>query len=155
MHEVNVRLPIPDELWKEIAELAEKKSSRPGELAEFLVMVGLYHHLRQNIDMYKASIMLSERRKEGRLTLNFHFDGAVAEMYGVDGAVFISRLQFWIEKNAANDRHYHEGRYWTYNSLRAMEKLFPFWSRRQIERIVKNPQGQGCSADCELRQGQL
>ena len=67
MHEVRVRLPIPDELWKEIAELAEKKSSRPGELAEFLVMVGLYHHLRQNSDMYKASIMLSERRKEGKV----------------------------------------------------------------------------------------
>ena len=75
--------------------------------------------------------------------MNFHFDGAVAEMYGVDGAVFISRLQFWIEKNAANDRHYHEGRYWTYNSLRAMEKLFPFWSRRQIERIVKNLKDKG------------
>ena len=67
MHEVNVRLPIPDELWTEIAELAEKKSSRPGELAEFLVMVGLYHHLQQNIDMYKVSIMLSERRKEGKV----------------------------------------------------------------------------------------
>lgn len=75
--------------------------------------------------------------------MNFHFDGAVAEMYGVDGAVFISRLQFWIEKNEANDRHYHEGRYWTYNSLRAMEKLFPFWSRRQIERIVKNLKDKG------------
>ena len=75
--------------------------------------------------------------------MNFHFDGAVAEMYGVDGAVFISRLQFWIEKNAANDRHYHKGRYWTYNSLRAMEKLFPFWSRRQIERIVKNLKDKG------------
>lgn len=75
--------------------------------------------------------------------MNFHFDGAVAEMYGVDGAVFISRLQFWIEKNAANDRHYHEGRYWTYNSLRAMEKLFPFWSRRQIERVVKNLKDKG------------
>ena len=75
--------------------------------------------------------------------MNFHFDGAVAEMYGVDGAVFISRLQFWIEKNAANDRHYHAGRYWTYNSLRAMEKLFPFWSRRQIERIVKNLKEKG------------
>lgn len=73
----------------------------------------------------------------------YHFDGAVAEMYGVDGAVFISRLQFWIEKNAANDRHYHAGRYWTYNSLRAMEKLFPFWSRRQIERIVKNLKDKG------------
>ena len=67
MHEVNVRLPIPDELWTEIAELAEKKSSRPGELAEFLMMVGLYHHLQQNIGMYKASIMLNERRKEGKV----------------------------------------------------------------------------------------
>ena len=67
MHEVRVRLPIPDELWTEIAELAEKKSSRPGELAEFLVMVGLYHHLQQNIDMYKASIMLNEKRKEGKV----------------------------------------------------------------------------------------
>ena len=53
MHEVNVRLPIPDELWTEIAELAEKKSSRPGELAEFLVMVeyrhvqGKYHAERE------------------------------------------------------------------------------------------------------------
>lgn len=75
--------------------------------------------------------------------MNFHFDSAVAEMYGVDGAVFISCLQFWIEKNAANDRHWHEGRYWTYNSLRAMEKLFPFWSRRQIERIVKNLKDKG------------
>lgn len=35
MHEVNVRLPIPDELWAEIADLAEKKSSRPGELLNF------------------------------------------------------------------------------------------------------------------------
>ena len=50
MHDVNVRLPIPDELWAEIAELAVKKNSRPEELAEFLVMVGLYHHLLQNID---------------------------------------------------------------------------------------------------------
>ena len=67
MHEVRERLPIPDELWNELAALAEKKRSRPGELAEFLVMVGLYHHLQQNIDMYKASIMLSERRKEGKV----------------------------------------------------------------------------------------
>ena len=63
MREVNVRLPIPNVLWTEIAELAVKKNSQPEELAEFLVMVGLYHHLRQNIDMYKASIMLHEEGK--------------------------------------------------------------------------------------------
>ena len=79
--------------------------------------------------------------------MTYHFDSAVAEKFGVDGAVFIARMQYWIEKNAANDRHFHAGRYWTYNSLRALEKLFPFWSRRQIE-----PQGDRRSADRELCQ---
>lgn len=69
--------------------------------------------------------------------MTYHFDGQIAAMYGVDEAVFIAMLEFWIAKNEANDRHFHDGRYWTYNSIRAMEKLFPWWSRRQIERIVK------------------
>lgn len=69
--------------------------------------------------------------------MTYHFDGQIAAMYGVDEAVFIAMLQFWIAKNEANDRHFHDGRYWTYNSIRAMEKLFPWWSKRQIERIVK------------------
>ena len=65
------------------------------------------------------------KTSRGQRYMNFHFDGAVAEMYGVDGAVFISRLQFWIEKNAANDRHYHEGRYWTCTACLATGKTVP------------------------------
>ena len=45
-------------------------------------------------------------------------------------------MAFWVAKNRANGRHYHEGRYWTYNTLEALSKLFPFWSRRQLERII-------------------
>ena len=41
-------------------------------------------------------------------------------------------------ENAANERHFYEGRYWTYNSLSALERLFPFWTRRQIERIIRD-----------------
>lgn len=33
---------------------------------------------------------------------------------------------------------FYEGRYWTYNSLSALERLFPFWTRRQIERIIRD-----------------
>lgn len=68
----------------------------------------------------------------------YHFDGDVAEKYGTDCAVFIAPMQYWIAKNAANERHFYEGRYWTYNSLSALERLFPFWSRRQIERIIRD-----------------
>ena len=58
-------------------------------------------------------------------------------MYGVDEAVFIHNLYWWIAKNEANGRHYYDGRSWTYNSMEAFSKLFPFWSRDQIKRMVK------------------
>lgn len=66
----------------------------------------------------------------------YTFDSKVAEEYGVDCAVLISNFQYWIEKNKANDRHFYDGRYWTYNSVKAFQELFPFWSRRQIETIL-------------------
>ena len=70
--------------------------------------------------------------------MTYHFDGDVAEKFGTDCATFISHMQYWIAKNAANERHFYEGRYWTYNSLSALERLFPFWTRRQIERIIRD-----------------
>ena len=54
----------------------------------------------------------------------------------MDGAIFLHCMAFWTAKNRANGRHFHEGRYWTYNTMKAFTELFPFWSRRQIERIV-------------------
>ena len=55
----------------------------------------------------------------------------------------IENLYFWIKKNKANEKHFHDGSYWTYNSIKAFEELFPFWSRRQIERILRNLENQG------------
>lgn len=68
--------------------------------------------------------------------IEFHFNAELAKQYGVDGAIFLHCMAFWVAKNRANGRHYHEGRYWTYNTLEALSKLFPFWSRRQLERII-------------------
>ncbi|WNX85765.1 hypothetical protein RWV98_05720 [Agathobaculum sp. NTUH-O15-33] len=55
---------------------------------------------------------------------------------GLDEAAFISELRRWIEKNAANGRHEHDGRYWTYNSIRALCRMYPCWTKRQVERII-------------------
>ncbi|WP_295628707.1 hypothetical protein [uncultured Intestinimonas sp.] len=66
----------------------------------------------------------------------YHFRADLAGLYGVDGAIFLHCMAFWTAKNRANERHYHEGRYWTYNTLKALTQLFPFWSRRQLERII-------------------
>ena len=71
-------------------------------------------------------------------TMNMHFNVGVAKTVGVDGAIMLNNLQYWVVKNMAEKRHYHDGRYWTYNTLEAFTDLFPFWSKRQIERILNN-----------------
>jgi hypothetical protein len=70
--------------------------------------------------------------------MDFHFNARIACEYGTDEAIIIECLYFWIKKNEANSKHFHDGNYWTYNSARAFAKLFPFWSNRQIERILKS-----------------
>ena len=75
--------------------------------------------------------------------MNYMFDGKVAMEFGVDGAIMLQNLYFWIKKNEANNKHYHDGRYWTYNSTKAFSELFPYWSEKQISRILTNLENNG------------
>ena len=73
----------------------------------------------------------------------YQFDTDIAALYGVDESIMISNLQFWIRKNEANGKHFHDGRFWTYNSIEAFTKLFPFWTARQIRRVLKSLEEKG------------
>lgn len=64
------------------------------------------------------------------------FDVDVAKQYGVDEAIMIANFQFWISHNATNKKNLHDGRFWTYNSYKAFQLLFPYYSEKQIRRIV-------------------
>ncbi|MBX9348752.1 hypothetical protein K5M36_16820 [Chromobacterium vaccinii] len=64
------------------------------------------------------------------------FDISHAAMYGVEEAVFINNMAFWIAKNKANARHLYDGRTWTYNSIKAFGELFPYLSEKQIRRVL-------------------
>lgn len=69
--------------------------------------------------------------------MTYFFDTDIAAEFGVNEAIMIQNFAYWIGKNAANDKHFHEGRYWTYNSVEAFAKLFPFWTGAQIRQILK------------------
>lgn len=60
--------------------------------------------------------------------------------FDLDTAVFLDTIAYWIKKNAANkqEHNFHEGRYWTYNTLEAFTKMFPGWSIQTIRRIIRN-----------------
>lgn len=73
----------------------------------------------------------------------FQFKPEVAELYGVNEAIFLHSLSFWLIKNWSNGSNFHEGRYWSYDTYKDIAKRFPFWTPRQIERIVANCEEKG------------
>lgn len=67
----------------------------------------------------------------------FQFDSEIAEKYGVNEAIFVYNIFFWLNHNEANRKHFYDGRYWTYNSKKAFSELFPFWTYSQVKNIIK------------------
>lgn len=73
----------------------------------------------------------------------FCFSKDDAEQYGVDGAVMLHHIRYWVAKNEANENNYHENKYWTYNSTKAFAQLFPFWSARKVGRVLNKLEEEG------------
>jgi hypothetical protein len=70
--------------------------------------------------------------------MNHHFSIDIAEKHGVNEAIFLENISYWIFHNKANRKHYYDDRYWTYNSQKAFEELFPYWSRQNLRTIIKS-----------------
>ena len=56
-----------------------------------------------------------------------HFYTEHAVKYGVEEAILLYDIIYWIAHNAANGKHFHDGRYWTYNSAAGFGNLHPYW----------------------------
>lgn len=60
--------------------------------------------------------------------------------FDLEIAVFLENLVAWIRFNATKDkpeqRNFHDGRYWSYNSYPEFAKLFSGWSSKTIRTII-------------------
>ena len=65
------------------------------------------------------------------------FDVDIAKRFGIQPAIIFRNLFYWIEKNRANNKHFYDGHYWTYNSKKAFSELFPYMTERQIDYAIK------------------
>lgn len=70
--------------------------------------------------------------------MNHAFNVEVATQYDVDTALFVSHLKHWTFKNLANKKHIHDGLCWSYDTLEALRDMFPYWSKKQLERVINN-----------------
>ena len=60
------------------------------------------------------------------------FDVAVAKEVGIVAAILFQSLGFWCMHNKANDTNFHDGRYWTYNTIKAYCEMFPYMTDKSI-----------------------
>lgn len=71
------------------------------------------------------------------------FDIDIAKKYGMPAAVLLCHINHWIRKNEANGTHFHDGKYWTYNSIKAFNDLFPYMSEKVIRTALQKLEAEG------------
>ena len=71
--------------------------------------------------------------------MEFGFNSQIAKItHCADEAAFVHRIWYLTYNNEANERNFKDGKYWTYDSVQALLKVFDFWTPKQLRRIVKN-----------------
>lgn len=70
--------------------------------------------------------------------MHHSFNVEIATEYGLVEAILLEHLHFWITKNEANRTNFHDGRYWTFNSIRAFNELYPYLTTKKINNALKH-----------------
>lgn len=71
------------------------------------------------------------------------FDVDIAVKYGVNAAILLQNIAFWCEHSRANEKHFYDGMYWTYNSVKAFQIQFPYMGKNQINNALKKLTDEG------------
>jgi len=94
-------------------------------------------------------MVLTPRRNAGGFSLSektyikMQFEPEIAKIVGTDAAIIYSNIEFWVEKNKANNKNEHDGCYWTYNSISAFNKLFYYLTEKKIRTCIKKLEENG------------
>lgn len=61
----------------------------------------------------------------------------VAVKVGLAASVIYAHICYWIRKNKANEKHFYNGKYWTYNSMKAFASYFPELTEKQVRTALE------------------
>lgn len=70
------------------------------------------------------------------------FNVGIAQRFGINEAILLENLMYWINHNKANNKNFHDGYYWTYNSISAFHQLLPYLSQKQIRHALAKLENQ-------------
>ncbi len=61
-------------------------------------------------------------------------DKNLAAIIGLNQALVLQQVHYWLELNKRDGRNLHEGYHWTYNTIEEWNEQFPFWSKETVKR---------------------
>jgi len=67
----------------------------------------------------------------------------LAREIGLNEAIVLQQVHYWIVQNERANRNYHDGYYWTFNSYPQWQKQFPFWSLATVRRTMASLEKSG------------
>lgn len=70
------------------------------------------------------------------MSLHHSFDVNLASQYGIPEALLIHHFQHWVMVNKRLKQNLHEDRTWTYQTLKQIAAHFPYFSVKQVERLI-------------------
>lgn len=75
--------------------------------------------------------------------LEHHFPPLIAEQYGVNAAIFLRDIYHWCETNRNNGENFHDGRWWTYQTITGLCRRHTYWTKNQMEHIIRTCKEKG------------
>ena len=71
--------------------------------------------------------------------MRYSLEGELAKKYGITEAFLLGYFQYYLEsaERKQDPAKYHDGRYWTYASVREIEKSMDFKARLNPQRFKK------------------
>ena len=77
------------------------------------------------------------------MSLTMSFDVQLATEIGLNEAIILQSIGYWVLRNRANEKNIYDGKAWSYNSMKAFGEQFPFLTKRQIEYTLTKLQKDG------------
>ena len=63
---------------------------------------------------------------------------SLAESIGLNEAIVLQQVHYWLENNKINKKNFHDGYVWTYNTYEEWAEQFKFWSLSTLKRVFKS-----------------
>lgn len=63
-------------------------------------------------------------------------DKGLASLIGLNEAIVLQQIHYWLEINKKANKNFYEKKYWTYNTIEKWREEFPFWSADTVKRTL-------------------